>query len=154
MYMNKTLLKLAGVSVCFSVINVLVTVYWLARCGQTSSPFYCDAFEFGGLFFLLGIPALILFGIALGLLAFSRWYKGNVSVAVITILMSFVFVAPYALFLFSDGHSKTYQSFQNKVQERNVELETEKEKECTVFKQKMSEYREGQPMPVPPPGCY
>src|SRR3989338_8375932 len=83
---------------CFSVIDVLVILYWWMRCGQTQSAFYCDSFMFGGILLILGIPALILLGLSLIILAFSKWYKGNVSTvakSMIIILGIIIFVAPF-----------------------------------------------------------
>ena len=154
--MNKTLLKLAGLLFCFSVIDVLVISYWWIKCGQTQSAFYCNSFMFGGIFLILGIPALILFGLSLIVLAFSKWYKGNVSTvakSIIVILGIIIFIAPYTPFLLPSEQPKTYQGFQNRMEQGRLEQEKEKERQCADYKQRMSEYREGQPMPVPPPGC-
>ncbi|HEY4475330.1 MAG TPA: hypothetical protein VJB92_01230 [Candidatus Paceibacterota bacterium] len=154
--MNKTLLKLAGLIFLFSIIDGLVILYWLMRCYQTQSAFYCDAFAFAGILIILGIPALVLIGSSLILLAFSKWYKGNVSIvakSIIIILGVILFVAPYTPLLLPSDQPKTYQGFQNLIEQGRVEQEREKERQCAEYRQKMSEYREGQPMPVPPRGC-
>mgnify|MGYP001557857964 FL=1 len=154
--MNKTLLKLAGLLFCFSVIDVLVISYWWIRCGQTQSAFYCDSFAFVGILFILGIPALVLLGLALIVLAFSKWYKGNVSTvakSIIVILGVIIFVAPYTPLLLPSEQPKTYHGFLNRMEQNKAKFEEQKEVQCTEYKQRMSEWREGQPMPVPPPGC-
>ena len=154
--MNKTLLKLSGLFFCFSVIDVFVILYWWMRCGQTQSAFYCDKFAFGGILLVLGIPALVLLGLSLIVLAFSKWYKGNVSTpakSIIIILGIIILVAPYTPLLLSNEQPRTYRDFQIQAEPRRMELEKEKEKQCIEYKQRMSEYREGQPMPIPPLGC-
>ncbi|OHA39912.1 MAG: hypothetical protein A3G59_00585 [Candidatus Taylorbacteria bacterium RIFCSPLOWO2_12_FULL_47_20] len=154
--MNKTLLKFTGLLFCFSVIDVLVILYWWMRCGQTQSAFYCDSFMFGGILLILGIPALILLGLSLIILAFSKWYKGNVSTvakSMIIILGIIIFVAPFTPLLFSSEQPRTYRDFQIRMERGRMELEKEKKNKCIEYKQRISDYREGQPMPVPPPGC-
>lgn len=151
--MNKIILKLTGLLFVFGLVDILVILYWWLRCGQTQSAFYCDAFMFGGLFFVLGIPALILFGLSITALAFSKWYKGNVSSVakwVVIILGIGIFVAPYTPLLFSSEQPKTYRGFLNRMEQNKMELESQKEAQCTEYKQRMSEWREGQPMLVPP----
>lgn len=154
--MNKTLLKLAGLLFCFSVIDAIVIFYWWMRCAQTQSAFYCDSFMFGGIILSLGIPALVLLGLSLVVLAFSKWYEGNISTvakSVIVTLGVIIFVAPYTPFLLPSEQPRTYQGFQDRMEQVRLEQEKEKERQCTDYKQKMFEYREGQPMPIPPPGC-
>lgn len=151
--MNKTLLKLTGLFFSFSVIDVLVVSYWWLRCGQTQSSFYCDSFMFGGIFFILGIPGLILIGFALIILAFSKWYKGNVSnlaKALIIILGLIIFAGPYTPLLFPSDQPKTYRGFLDRMDQGRLELEKQKEQQCAEYRQRMSEYREGDPMPTPP----
>lgn len=154
--MNKTLLKLAGLLFCFSVIDVLFISYWWVRCVQTQSSFYCDSFMFGGIILSFGIPALVLLGLSLIVLAFSKWYIGNVSAvltSVIVILGIIILIAPYSPLLLPGARSETYQEFQNRMEKRRLEQEKEKERQCADYKRRVSEHREGQPRPVPPPGC-
>ncbi|MEK7610711.1 MAG: hypothetical protein AAB468_03140 [Patescibacteria group bacterium] len=154
--MNKILLKITGLLFVFGAIDVLVILYWWLRCGQTQSAFYCDAFMFGGILLLLGIPALVLFGMSVIILAFSKWYKGNVSSIatwIIVILGIIIFVVPHTPLLLSSQQSKTYRGFLNQMEQNKAELERRKEAQCIEYKQRRSEWREGQPMPVPPFGC-
>lgn len=151
--MNKFFLKLTGLLFCFSVIDGLIILYLWMRCGQTHSSFYCSNFEFGVLSSIPCIPALFLLVLSLIVLALSKWYKGNVSTAVkltVVILGIVIFVAPYILPI---GQPKTYQEYQNRIEQKKIELE----KQCAEFKQRLSEYNRGQSTsifaPEPPPGC-
>lgn len=151
--MNKILLKLAGLLFIFCIIDILVILYWFLRCVQTQSAFYCDNFMFvTGILLSLGIPALVLLGLSLIILTFSKWYKGNVSTtakSIIIILGVIIFVAPYtASLLFPTEGPKTYRDYQNRREQKIKELEKQKEEQCAEFKLKMSNWRPG---PIPPP---
>jgi hypothetical protein len=148
-YMNKNSLKLAGLLFCLSIINILVIVWWWVRGAQTGSNFYFGAFEYGGIIYALGIPTLFLLWFAFIL------YKGNTSPitrSVMVILAAIVFLAPYVLYLSSD-QPKTYQEYQNSMKQNILEKWGEKLiLQCAEYKQKVSEYHEGQPVPTPPDG--
>ena len=154
--MNKTLLKFSGLLFCFGIVNVLYYNYQHIRCIQTQSSFYCDGFLMGALALQLVIPAFVLFTSSLIILIFSKWYKGNVSKiskTIIIVLAAIVFLTPYILIFYPHGQIRTYQEYQNRVEQIRIQAEKGNENQCIEYKQKMSEYREGQPMPTPPPGC-
>ncbi len=150
--MNKFFLKLAGILFVFSLIDGIVYWYWLLKCNETGSPFYCDVFQMGGLFIVLGIPAFILLGMSIFTLIFSKLYKKDVYILVkliIILIGIFIFVAPYILLFFSD-QSITYKDFQNMMEQTKKEQELFEIKECEKYYQKTSEWYEGQPMLTPP----
>lgn len=158
--MNKTLLKLAVLALCFSIIDWLVLVFLRMMCEQTQSPFYCTTVApavvptpFSEILFIISLPATALLGLSLIILVFSKWYKGNISVAVksiIVIIALIIFVVPYgpffSFYLLPNEYPKTYQDFQNWIEQRKIEIEKEKEKRCGEYKQK----RISEPMQVPP----
>ena len=151
--MNKTLLKIASLFFFFGIVDVLVILYWWLRCGQTQSSFYCDSFAFGGIFLVLGIPGLILFGGSLIALVFSKFYKGNISRFLkffLVILGIIIFVGPYSPYLFSSDNPKTYGEFLQKAEVRKLESQTKEEQKCVEYKKRMSQWNEGDPMPTPP----
>jgi len=158
---NKTLLKISGLFLSLGIINGITILYWYLRCLQTRSPFYCEAFAFGGILIGWGIPALILLGLAIITFAFS-WYKGNVHSLIKIIIIAlgvFIFIFPYFYYIFSpfnknvDQRPKTYRGFQQMLEENRLNQEREQEDKCNELRQKVSEWRGGESMPTLPRDC-
>ena len=152
---NKTILKISGSFLLLSIFNAIVIFYWLQRCHQTGSSFYCDAFAFGGLYLLLGIPALVLLGISLLLLITSRFYKKEVGVAfrvIFIILGLIIFGIPYLPVFLPSSQQKTYSDFNARMDQGRIQTEENKIQACLQYKVTMGQWREGQFMPTPPSG--
>lgn len=150
---NKTILKFSGAFLVLSVFNAFVIFYWLQRCHQTGSSFYCDSFAFGGPYLILGIPALVLLGLSIILLITSRFYKKDVGAVfrtVFVILGLIIFALPYLPVFLPSSQPKTYSDFNARMEQGRIQTEQNKLEACAQYKITMSQWKEGQPMPVPP----
>lgn len=151
--MNKIISKTPGLLIAFTTIDIFVILYWWSRCAQTQSAFYCEAFAFGGLLILLGIPVLVLFSLFALFLIISKWHNGGVSPItgwIIAILGVIVFASPYILFSLPSKQPKTYRGYLNQIEQSSKE---KKNAQCKEYEQRVSEYDEVQQIPVPPIGC-
>jgi len=150
---NKTILKFSGVFLLLSILDVLFISYVWLRCLETRSGFYCDAFEFGGVFIIFGIPALILLGLSIALLITAYFYKKEISLmfkTIFIILGVVIFGGAYVPYFLPSSNAKSYSEYNARIEKVKIEREQKKKQDCDEYKIKMSQWKEGEPMWTPP----
>jgi len=150
---NKPLLRFAISLGLLGALDFLFVFYFWLRCVQTHSSFYCDAFAFGAILLIPGIPALILIALSIIFIIAAKLYKKEISSVtrgIFVILIVLLIGLHCVPFFMPSFQPRTYSEFLAQRGEYRLETIRIEQQKCEDYKLRTRQWKEGMPMPVPP----